>query len=100
MRVRMRQGPPLTRNSVCDTLWMPIAEARGMVPLLWLQATRTVTIGLVAAASRLSLMTLNDFSVRQDKRHARLVDLVLDRPDGVPLITVRRRRSHAGVRPR
>ncbi|CAN0532905.1 unnamed protein product [Ectocarpus sp. 12 AP-2014] len=42
----------------------------------------------VAVLSRAVLFGLNNTRLVKDERHARLVDLVRDRPEGEPLLTV------------
>ncbi|CAM9998346.1 unnamed protein product [Pylaiella littoralis] len=53
-----------------------------------LQGARSAVMTTVAVLSRAVLFGLNNTRLVKDERYARLVDLVRDRPEGEPLLTV------------
>ncbi|CAN0128881.1 unnamed protein product, partial [Ectocarpus sp. 12 AP-2014] len=70
----------MSPNDRCD-------DATEAEPIL-LQGARSAVMTPVVVLSRAVLFGLNNTRLVKDERHARLVDLVRDRPEGEPLLTV------------
>eukprot|EP00903_Cladosiphon_okamuranus_P006456 g6316.t1 len=62
-------------------------DATEAEPVL-LQGARSAVVTTVAILSRVALFGFNNTHLVKDERHKRLVDLVRDRPEGEPLLTV------------